>query len=135
MLLSNEPTTIARCTDGTSNTIIVAEQSAAIGTQDIRNGYYTPWGSCTFATRVSQGNPGDSWGSGLTGVQYAINAMTTAAGSDNTYDCNTVLNSNHPGGINALFTDGTVRFISNSTDFANFQRLCVRDDGMVTTEP
>ena len=135
MLLSNEPTTIARCTDGTSNTIIVAEQAGSIGTQDIRNGYYTPWGGCTFATRVSQGAPSDSWGTGLTGVQYAINAMTTAAGSDNTYDCNTVLNSNHPGGINALFTDGTVRFISNSTDFLNFQRLCVRDDGMVSTEP
>jgi prepilin-type N-terminal cleavage/methylation domain-containing protein len=135
MLLSNEKTRIAACTDGTSNTVMVAEQSGRVANQDIRNGYYTPWGSCTFSKPLSTQPAGqDMWGVGLTGVAYAINARTTAAGDDNTYDCNTALTSNHTGGINALMTDASVRFVSDSGDFANFQKACVRDDGLVSGE-
>jgi prepilin-type N-terminal cleavage/methylation domain-containing protein len=136
MLLANEATSIASCTDGTSNTIIVSEQSTFVGTADIRNGYYTPWGSFTQGTPLSATAAGrDTWGVGLTGVRYAINATTTGSGCDNTYDVNTILNSNHTGGISALFTDGTVRFVPSSTDFLNFQRLCCRDDGAPVVEP
>ena len=136
MLLTNQALNMNQCLDGTSNVIIVAEQSAMIGASDLRNGYYTPWGIATFATPLASTAAGtDMWGTGLTGVQYAINPKTTAGGDDNTYDCNTALTSNHSGGINVLFTDGTVRFAVNSTNFLNFQALCVRDDGVVTSDP
>ena len=136
MLLANEVVKMAHCTDGISNTIMVAEQSGAVGTQDIRNGYYSPWGSFTQSTRLSATAPGsDIWGMGLTGVQYANNSKFSAAGSDNPYDLNTILNSNHPGGINALFGDGTVRYVADSTDFVNFQRMCVRDDSLAVNLP
>ena len=68
-------------------------------------------------------------------VMYANNSKTTASGSDYPYASNTILNSSHAGGINALFTDGSVTFIADSIDFVNFQKLCVRDDGLVTTAP
>ena len=71
MLVANEQTRIADCTDGTSNTIIVAEQSGLVGTADLRNGYYTPWGSCTFPGKISAPGSGDIWGMGLTCVAYA----------------------------------------------------------------
>jgi prepilin-type N-terminal cleavage/methylation domain-containing protein/prepilin-type processing-associated H-X9-DG protein len=134
MLIPNEHTTLSSCPDGTSNTIIVAEQSAPVGTADLRNRYWSPWGGLTFTTRVSAGTPGDSWGLGLTSVAYRINSPTAAGGSDNVWDPNTILNSRHSGGINVALTDGSVRFVSDSIDFVNFQKLCVRDDGLVISE-
>ena len=61
-------------------------------------------------------------------MQYAINAKTTAAGSDNTYDANTVINSYHPGGIHGLLTDGSTRFLNEKIDFLTLRKICVRDD-------
>ena len=136
MLLANEQTRIADCTDGTSNTIIVAEQSGKVGTQDYRNGYYTPWGGVTFANPIrSQSAGADCWGMGLTCVAYQINSPTAGAGASMSYGGNTILNSGHSVGINTLRTDGSVRFVNNSIDFPTFQRMCVKDDGLVTNDP
>jgi prepilin-type N-terminal cleavage/methylation domain-containing protein len=137
MLEANRGTKLADCTDGTSNTIVVAEQAGRIGTQDIRNGYYTPWGGVTTSNTVSQmtsANTPDLWGMGLSCVAYANNSKTTAAGSNVTYGGNTLLTSEHVGGLHALFTDGSVRFVSDNMNFISFQRLCVRDDGGVVSD-
>jgi len=141
MLLWNQTTNIASCTDGTSNTIIVAEQSARVQNcttypgGDTRNGYYTPWGSVTngSTTGVSScgtGGCGDLWGLGLTCNAYTINSQTCPAGANYSWTGNTILNSSHSGGISALMTDGSVRFVSNSVDFNMFQRACSRNDGL-----
>ncbi len=140
MLLWNQTTGFAECTDGSSNTIIVAEQSGRVGNADIRNGYYTPWGGCTNSSpqgvsSCGAGGCGDLWGTGLTCNAYAINSKTAGPGSDNTYDGSTILNSFHPGGINVILTDASVRFVSNTTDFNVFQRACARDDGLVNSLP
>jgi len=137
MLVANKNIKIADATDGTSNVIIVAEQSGFVGTQDIRSGYYTPWGSVTTTYKVEDmttTNTTDLWGMGLTCVAYANNSKTTASGSATSYNGNTLLNSQHVGGIHALFTDGSVRFIGDNINFLLFQQLCVRDDGVVTGE-
>ncbi len=138
MLLANESTNFASCTDGSSNTIIVGEQSGWVGTNDWRNGYYTPWGGCTISRTVSQcpsGGCTDLWGMGLTCNAYVINAQTGAPGANMPWGGNTILNSLHPGGINVLLTDASVRFVSSTVDFTAFQRACARNDGLVSSLP
>ncbi|VTS06310.1 DUF1559 domain-containing protein [Tuwongella immobilis] len=135
MLVPNQQIKMAGCSDGTSNTIIVGEQSGRVGTQDIRNGYYSPWGGNTFPGPVNNPGSGDIWGMGLTCVAYRINSRTAAAGSSQSYHGNTILNSEHTGGINVVFTDGSVRFITDSIDFFEFQKLCTRADGLVNNLP
>lgn len=39
----------------------------------------------------------------------------------------------HPGGVNAVFGDGSVRFIANTVDVLTFQRLGHRSDGVPVT--
>ena len=128
MLVGNEVKRLRDCVDGTSTTLIVAEQSATVGANDIRSRYYGGFTGISFSGPISNTNPNgaDSWSTGSTCVQYTINAKTAAAGSDNTYDANTVINSYHPGGIHGLLTDGSVKFINEKIDFLNLRRICVR---------
>jgi prepilin-type processing-associated H-X9-DG protein len=42
---------------------------------------------------------------------------------------NIPLNSEHPGGVNGLFCDGSVRFLSETMDLATLARIATRDDG------
>ncbi len=133
LLIPNKNFNISACVDGTSNTLIIAEQSGVVALQDIRSVYYGGWSGVT-----SGGDPagftGSPWGSGTTTVRYAINSKTTAVGSDNTWDANTVLNSYHVGGIHALLADGSVRFLSENMDFTTLTRICSKDDAQVTSD-
>ena len=141
MLVPNAPTRIADATDGLSNTIAVAEQSGKVqncgyASGDARNGYYTPWGGVTFTNPIgTQAAGADCWGLGLTCVAYQINSQTCPAGANTSYVGNSILNSFHTGGINVLFGDGSVRFVTNGFDFTMLQRLCTKADGLVADSP
>jgi len=114
--------------DGPSNTIIVAEQSGMIGnTRDIRSIYYGGWGGFTSSGKAPTLS-GSPWGSGTTSVRYQINSRTSAAGSNSTWDANTVLNSFHTGGIHVALADGSVRFLSDNIDMLTLKRLASKKD-------
>ena len=52
----------------------------------------------------------------------------------NSEGANVPLVSNHMGGVNALFGDGSVRFLADATDLLTLAQLATRDDGMVINE-
>jgi len=132
MLAMNQTFRIADCTDGTSNTIIVGEQSGLVSGNDYRNGYYSPWGSCTVASPIGVQPAGsDMWGMSLSCVAYANDSKTAGSGANITYGGNTLLNSFHIAGVNVLFTDGSVHFCPDTFDFPTFQKMCTRADGLV----
>ena len=135
MLLANEQVNVLGCTDGTSNTFMLGEQSAPVGTSDYRSRYYSPFGGFTQSCAVGSCPAGaDTWGMGLTCVAYAPNSKTAGAGANITYGGNTILNSNHTNGLNMLRADGSVQFVSSSMAFLTFQTMCVRNDGLVVAD-
>jgi hypothetical protein len=93
MLLHGQQTRIRDAVDGTSNVMMVAEQSGRVGTADIRSGYYggytqEPPSEVSQCQRPSQMAPTPG-ALVLRAVQYRINSPTMAAGSDNPWDANT----------------------------------------------
>ena len=126
-LLANQQTSLTWITDGTSNTLIVAEQSGRVNLVDIRSVYAGSWAGADVATKIPSG---DNWyHTGLIYVKYANNSQVATAGfSSQTYEINTILNSNHPGGINGLLADGSVRFIGDDVSLNTMLRVASRDD-------
>ena len=128
--------TMARIADGTSNTLLASEkwvhQNYSGGPPEIghpwKNGDDFGWAdgwdydglrSCMFAPQ-SDGN-GDE-----------AKAIAAAGGSVKE---NFQFGSAHPGGINALYADGSVRGIEFDVDVETFNLLGHKDDGQTVALP
>ncbi|MFA8016712.1 DUF1559 domain-containing protein [Bremerella cremea] len=141
----NKKVKLAELTDGTSNTMILGEQSDRVkytgpgvgswpfaeGKTMSPGGYHGGW--------EGPGNldgTGSQWGimSGIVPIQYGPNATCP-----DQWDCgycyinSTILASAHPGGINISLADGSVRFIPETIDLNNFKLLALKSDGQVVT--
>ncbi len=134
LLLPNESKGIHQALDGTSNIFLVAEQSGVVNNTVIACNYGGGWAGTaadglpiyTVSTMPTGTN---YYHTGLTVVRYAINSPTPTTGySSQPYETNTILNSYHPGGINVLVADGSVRFVSDNIEMQSLLRLCVADD-------
>lgn len=142
MFLVNETVNISKVTDGTSKTIMVGEQSAAVGTTDRRSSFWAAWGfyqpndnpGAALYTFKQLRTAGSWFYLGATAVQYANNSATAGTGAVNTYDLNTILTSPHTGGVQTLRVDGSVSYMSDSVDINTLRQLCSRDDGVSINE-
>ncbi len=122
---------LASVTDGTTNTMMVSEQS---------DYFYNASG--TKIARRSSGHAGRSWGNGggagtwtanVTTVRYPI-ATEGGTGNGANYHVNVALVSAHPGGVLITLGDASVRFLSETVDFAILTGLADRQDGNVLGE-
>ena len=137
----------ADMTDGTSNTMLVGEQShyvlGNIGTlrtafeasgpwmgsknRRIPNGVGTWSSTGTHATNASDQ---DMRAYTVTTVRQGPNPKGTVNWQQRNR-CNTPLTSAHPGGIMALLGDGKVQFLGDEIDLRLLQNLADRNDGNV----
>ena len=142
MLTPFDSKSLRDCTDGASNTMLVAEQSGAVNGAERSANYLGGWGSYAnlgsttwnAGTSLETLPTGNCWyPHGITTVRYAPNSYTKASPPGNTgpAGANTIINSFHVGGIHALLGDGSVRFISDNVNFGILQNLSARDDGQV----
>ncbi|HWL08236.1 MAG TPA: DUF1559 domain-containing protein [Planctomicrobium sp.] len=151
MMISYRGMRFRDCTDGASNTLIMAEQSGSVNGREISANYLGGWHGWYFGTthaanpRYAPGmnlagytHPSASTG-GITAIRYTPNSFWAAGssvpgGASTAARMNTVVNSFHTGGIQALLTDGAVRFVSDNIHELTFLQLSARDDGAVVGE-
>jgi prepilin-type N-terminal cleavage/methylation domain-containing protein/prepilin-type processing-associated H-X9-DG protein len=113
----------ANVTDGTSNTLAVGEMGFQLTDYLFKSGPY--------AGQVRGGNTSWPWGYasysfGSTGVP-----MNTVAPPASVLDRLQAFRSDHPGGCNFLFGDGSVHFPADGIDPTTYQALGTRNGGEV----
>jgi len=132
MFAPNQVFRIGDCTDGSSNTLLIGEQSGAVANADYRSNYYGGWSGFTRPVTAPEITSAmDTYGTGITTIRDGnlINMKTAPAGGNTVYRGNTVLTSYHVGGVQILMTDGAVRFLSENISFTTFKLLAVKSDG------
>ncbi len=114
---------MARVTDGTSNTVMVAEMSWVSGQYGTR---YRTWvrGGDEYAGTVA-GRP--SFVVSGRNVTNPINAIFSANLMVPYNDM--PFGSMHPGGMNACLGDGSVRFLSQNLSMSTYRAIASRDEG------
>ncbi|WP_417379811.1 DUF1559 domain-containing protein [Gimesia sp.] len=118
------------CTDGTSNTIMVGEDSGVIAGVDYRKNLSGGWSG---HRGVSTSGGSGYGGGGVVTIRYSPNPKTKPAYTGAGFN-NGPLTSFHVGGVHALLADGAVRFLSDNIDFNTLLALGAIQDGKVLGE-
>jgi len=131
VLVSHEDHKLSEITDGTSNTIIVAEQSDyCLNSSKAKVDCRSDFGH-SFAMGPGPEAENRHWN--LTTVRYGVNdkIWENKGVGDTYYGTNRPLQSVHPGGIMVLLGDGGVRLLTQSVTLTNLYNLTNRDDGQL----
>jgi prepilin-type N-terminal cleavage/methylation domain-containing protein/prepilin-type processing-associated H-X9-DG protein len=147
---------LASMTDGTSNTAFFSERRRGLGTTDLKNDLYMmdtamtidqTWQMCQ-TMNMSMAMQVTSW----MGATWTIGDMTCSTynhvSTPNTFSCASMSSgmmmgsmanmavdlppsSYHPGGVNILLGDGSVRFIKDSVALSVWRALSTRNGGEI----
>lgn len=118
---------MADAADGTSNTLFIGEAEYLLDSSegcDICDRYL-------FYHMNADSGTGSDFSEALGSTFFAINARTR--GVTNNTEREISFGSYHLGGINALFGDGSVHFISDDISLSNWQAMGSRKGGEIVT--
>ncbi len=138
VLVPNEELGMAAVVDGTSNTGIVSEWANFVedssGTKyRVDSRHYIGMGTDRGWT-VDSGTGNYRRAFSVTTIRWPINHNDyTLPGVHENHGANNGLHSAHPGGVNFLLTDGSVRFLPETINMTTLKRLVTRDDGEVVS--
>ncbi|MHC2066424.1 DUF1559 family PulG-like putative transporter [Bremerella sp. T1] len=136
LLRPGQITRFRDATDGTSNSLMVSEQSGMVDDTVLAANYGGGWSGQPESHPVSgiSGTSENYYYTGLTTVRWQINYDTaTASSSSQPYENNTMLNSFHPGGVLGALGDGSTRFVPETIDMEVLRRLSASDDGQTVS--
>ncbi len=129
------PINLAAVTDGTSNTIMIGESLPAEHDHLTNSPYWqsgVPIAWCHF-------NGTGTGASTIVPINFKIRAYPNSGGctspviTDRTnWNTSWGFRSNHSGGANFVFADGSVHFLSQSIDHKTYQLLGCRNDNQAT---
>jgi prepilin-type N-terminal cleavage/methylation domain-containing protein/prepilin-type processing-associated H-X9-DG protein len=118
-------------TDGSSNTIVLGEQSDYCYADDnAKVNCRSDYGHAFCMGTTPSDGIDDRWFNTTT-VRYPINhkAWNSTGVGEQYYACNRPIQSAHPGGAEVAFADGSANFLADQTELKTLFNLCNRDDG------
>ncbi len=123
--------------DGTSKTLMIAEQSGLVNKVPMTSTYLggwagsLAWGPSSCLPKDLTSTTHEMFITGMTTLRYGLNLQTSTfpTGSEYPWSNNTVLTSMHGSGLHGLLADGGVRFLSNDISLTTLLRLGRRNDG------
>jgi prepilin-type N-terminal cleavage/methylation domain-containing protein/prepilin-type processing-associated H-X9-DG protein len=154
-VFTQSPLAFGDITDGASNTAAFSESllgdgvmSAGVAPKDPRRERYMVSGGSTPTPGQCNAASGGSWdggvrnskwinghyGDALYNHSYPPNAPAWDCGNQSNNRALSSARSNHTGGVNVLFVDGSVHFVRNGISLANWQALATRAGGEVVTD-
>ena len=133
-LISHDNKKLTDIKDGTSSTIGVAEQSDFC--VDVNKAKIDCRSDFGHSFSMGPGPVGDNRHWNITSVRYKINDKTweNKGVSEVFYGQNRPLQSAHSGGINAVFMDGGVRFLTDGLSLQILYNLSNIDDGKISAD-
>jgi len=135
LLVAEKPVRVQSVTDGMSKTMLAAEQSDYSRMPDGSQKDCRVSGLITMS--LSSYFPGDPRLWNLTTIKHPISKDATlqySCQSGGPVGSNTPLQSAHPSMASAVFADGSVRVLMDSTELTVLKRLADRDDGQVVAD-
>lgn len=124
---------IKEITDGTSNTLLVGEQSDyCIESNGANQDCRSDWGH-GFTMGAGAAGEESTWSFNYTAVRYAIGDLRwNQSGVQDLVGANRPIQSIHPGGAQVVLCDGAVRMLYVDLALQTLKNLANRDDGKVT---